>query len=70
MGSVPLGAAEGEGRFLYPRRFPHQWRDQLRQKRCFRSSHCGSVVKNLTSTHEDWGSTPGLAQWVKDPVLL
>ena len=26
-------------------------------------------VKNLISTHEDVGLTPGLAQWVKDPVL-
>ena len=33
------------------------------------SSHCGSVEMNPTSIREDAGLTPGLTQWVKDPVL-
>ena len=36
---------------------------------CFKSSHCGSVVMNLTSILEDEGLIPGLTQWVKDLVL-
>ena len=34
------------------------------------SSHCGSVVMNLTSIYEDVGSILGPTQWVEDPALL
>ena len=35
----------------------------------YRSSHCGTAETNLTGNCEVVGSIPGLAQWVKDPVL-
>ena len=36
---------------------------------CKRSSHCGSVVTNLTGIRENVGSIPGLNQSVKDLAL-
>ena len=43
---------------------------ERKKKICMRSSPRGSVVTNLTSIHEDSGSIPGVAPWVKDPALL
>ena len=38
-------------------------------KNVFGSSRCGAAEMNLTRNREVVGSIPGLAQWVKDPVL-
>ena len=39
-------------------------------KKQYRSSFHGSTESNLTSIHDGLGLILGLAQWVKDPVLL
>ena len=41
----------------------------LEKYRCW-SSHRGAAEMNLTRNDEVESSIPGLAQWVKDPVLL
>ena len=39
-------------------------------KNYYGSFHCGSVVTNPTSIHDDVGSIHGPTQWIKDLVLL
>ena len=42
----------------------------LRWKEIYFQSCChGSGVTNPTSINEDLGLIPGLAQWVKDPIM-
>ena len=53
----------------WPRNYQFTWR--LKKKKKFsRSSHRGTVEANSTRNHEVASSIPGLAQWVKDLVLL
>ena len=35
----------------------------------FESSHCGAAETNPNSIHENAGSIPGLAQWIRDLAL-
>ena len=42
----------------------------LKKRTIYWSSCHGLAVMNPTSIHEDAGSIPGFAQWVKDLVLL
>ena len=45
--------------------FPQYMFSKIKLKKLGSSYH-GSAVTNLTSTHEDAGSIPGLPGWVKD----
>ena len=49
-------------------------RNRIQVEKCIRtvfwSSHDGAAETDPTRNHEVAGLIPGLAQWIKDPVLL
>ena len=49
---------------------PFQFEALFKKKKQTGSSHCGTAGLVTSLEHWDSGLTPGLAQWVKDPVLL
>ena len=68
--TVTLGSwREAENRTkIFLSRISIQQKAPLRMK--VRSSRCGTAETNPISFRKDVGSLPGLAQWVRDPVLL
>ena len=48
---------------------PHTLSSKNSNKKVNQEFPCGSAVMNPTGIHEVVGLIPGLAQWVKDPVL-
>ena len=58
--TFPLGKVEAQKAFTWLVRI---------YKITGRDSHCGSMITNPTSIHEDAGWIPGPTQWLKDPAL-
>ena len=46
----------------------HKTDQSTSSKKYFGSSHSDLAVRNPTSIHDDAGSMPGIAQWVKYPA--
>ena len=61
------GWNEKEGDLLEERQTREKGRNENQDSG---SSRCGTAETNPTSIHKDTASIPGLAQWVRDLVLL
>ena len=68
---VPFSACPHTGKLVLPMTvtFRILWHQLIRRNTLSRASFMAQWLTNPISIHEDLGLIPGLAQWIRDPVL-